>query len=36
VPGGPLTDADDRKVIEGSGFTGITIAATDLATILSA
>ena len=33
VPGGPLTDADYRKVVEASGFTGITIVGTDLATI---
>jgi ribonuclease Z len=33
VPGGPLTDADYRQVVEASGFTGITIVGTDLATI---
>src|SRR5216684_7184638 len=33
VPGGPLTEADYRKVVEASGFTGITIVGTDLATI---
>jgi ribonuclease Z len=33
VPGGPLTDADYRKLVEASGFTGITIVGTDLATI---
>jgi ribonuclease Z len=33
VPGGPLTEADYRKVAEAGGFTGITIVGTDLATI---
>jgi ribonuclease Z len=33
VPGGPLTDADYRRVVEAGGFTGITIVGTDLATI---
>ena len=31
VPGGPLTQADYRKAVEASGFTGITIVGTDLA-----
>ena len=33
VPGGPLTEADYRKTVEASGFTGITIVGTDLATL---
>ena len=33
IPGGPLTEADYKKVVEGSGFTGNTIVGTDLATI---
>ena len=33
VPGGPLTQADYRKTVEASGFTGITIVGTDLATL---
>jgi ribonuclease Z len=33
IPGGPLTEADYRKVVEAAGFTGITIVGTDLATI---
>ena len=33
VPGGPLTEADYRKVVEASGFTGNTIVGTDLASI---
>ena len=33
VPGGPLTEADYRKAVEASGFTGITIVGTDLATL---
>jgi ribonuclease Z len=33
VPGGPLTEADYRKVAEAGGFTGIIIVGTDLATV---
>jgi ribonuclease Z len=33
VPGGPLTEADYRKAVEESGFTGKTIVGTDLATL---
>src|SRR5205814_120608 len=33
VQGGPLTEADYRKAVEASGFTGITIVGTDLATL---
>ena len=33
VPGGPLTEADYRKVVEASGFTGNTVVGTDLASI---
>jgi ribonuclease Z len=33
VPGGSLTEADYRKAIEDSGFTGNTIVGTDLASI---
>ena len=33
VPGGPLTEADYRKAVEDSGFTGKTIVGTDLATL---
>jgi len=33
VPGGPLTEADYRKAVEASGFTGTTIVGTDLATL---
>jgi len=33
VPGGPLTAADYRKVVEASGFTGNTVVGTDLASI---
>src|SRR5512140_3823988 len=33
VPGGPLTQADYRKAVESSGFTGNIIVGTDLATL---
>lgn len=33
VPGGPLTEADYRKAVEESGFTGKTIVGTDLTTL---
>jgi ribonuclease Z len=33
VPGGPLTEADFRKAVEISGFTGNTIVGTDLASV---
>jgi len=33
IPGGPLTEADYRKAVEESGFTGKTIVGTDLATL---
>ena len=33
VPGGPLTEADYRKAVNESGFTGTTIVGTDLATL---
>ena len=33
VPGGPLTQADYRKAVEASGFTGDTIVGTDLASL---
>ena len=33
VPGGPLTQADYRKVVEASGFTGNIVVGTDLASI---
>jgi len=33
VPGGALTEADYRKAVEASGFTGTTIVGTDLATL---
>jgi ribonuclease Z len=33
VPGGPLTEADYRKAVEASGFTGNTIVGTELATL---
>jgi len=33
VPGGPLTEADYRKAVEDSGFTGKTIVGTDLVTL---
>jgi ribonuclease Z len=33
VPGGPLTEADYRKAVAASGFTGVTIVGTDLATL---
>ncbi len=33
VPGGPLTQADYRKAVEASGFTGNTIVGTDLASV---
>jgi ribonuclease Z len=33
VPGGALTEADYRKVVEAGGFTGNTIVGTDLASI---
>jgi ribonuclease Z len=33
VPGGPLTEADYRKVVEVSGFSGILIVGSDLATV---
>jgi ribonuclease Z len=33
IPGGPLTEADYRKAVEESGFTGTVIVGTDLATL---
>jgi ribonuclease Z len=33
IPGGPLSEADYRKAVEESGFTGKTIVRTDLATL---
>lgn len=33
IPGGPLTEADYRKAVEESGFTGKTIVGTDLVTL---
>jgi len=33
VPGGPLREADFRKAVEASGFTGNTIVGTDLVTL---
>jgi ribonuclease Z len=33
IPGGPLTEADYRKAVEMSGFTGNTIVGTDLASL---
>jgi ribonuclease Z len=33
IPGGPLTDADYRKAVEESGFTGSIIVGTDLASV---
>ena len=33
IPGGPLTEADYRKVVESSGFTGNIVVGTDLASI---
>jgi ribonuclease Z len=33
IPGGPLTEADYRKVVEASGFTGNIIVGTDLASV---
>jgi ribonuclease Z len=33
IPGGPLTEADYRKAVEASGFTGTTIVGTDLANL---
>jgi ribonuclease Z len=33
IPGGPLTEADYRKAVEASGFTGTTIVGTDLASL---
>src|SRR5215208_5057107 len=33
IPGGPLTEADYRKAVETSGFTGNTIVGTDLASL---
>jgi ribonuclease Z len=33
IPGGPLTEADYRKAVEASGYTGITIVGTDLASV---
>jgi ribonuclease Z len=33
VPGGPLTEADYRKAVEASGFTGNIVVGTDLATV---
>jgi len=33
IPGGPLTEADYRKAVEASGFTGNTIVGVDLATL---
>jgi ribonuclease Z len=33
VPGGPLTEEDYRKIVEGGGFTGNIIVGSDLATL---
>jgi ribonuclease Z len=33
IPGGPLTEADYRKVVESSGFSGNIVVGTDLASI---
>lgn len=33
IPGGPLTEADYRKAVDDSGFTGNIIVGTDLATV---
>lgn len=33
IPGGALTEADYRKVVEEGGFTGVTIVGTDLASL---
>ena len=33
VPGGPLTDADYRKIVEASGFSGTLVVGSDLATV---
>ena len=33
IPGGPLTEADYRKAVEASGFTGNIVVGTDLASI---
>ena len=33
IPGGPLTEADYRKAVEESGFTGTIIVGTDLASV---
>jgi ribonuclease Z len=33
IPGGPLTEADYRKAVQESGFTGNTVVGTDLASI---
>lgn len=33
IPGGPITEADYRKVVETSGFTGNVVVGTDLASI---
>jgi ribonuclease Z len=33
IPGGALTEADYRKAVQESGFTGITVVGTDLASI---
>ena len=33
VPGGPLKEADYRKAVEDSGYTGTTIVGTDLASV---
>ena len=33
IPGGPLTEADYRKAVEASGYTGNTMVGTDLASV---
>jgi ribonuclease Z len=33
IPGGALTQADYRKAVEESGFSGITVVGTDLASV---
>jgi ribonuclease Z len=33
IPGGPLTEADYRKAVEASGFTGNVVVGTDLASV---
>jgi ribonuclease Z len=33
IPGGPLTEADFRKAVEASGFTGNIVVGTDLASV---